>query len=52
MCTKEGKLTYLTGQAAKEFMNGERGGKDYLKISIVRNPVDRFLSGFIDKCTR
>ncbi|PAV55822.1 hypothetical protein WR25_07161 [Diploscapter pachys] len=52
LCMKEGRSTYLTGQAAKEFMNGERGGKDYLKIAIVRNPVDRFLSGFSDKCSR
>ncbi|PAV59774.1 hypothetical protein WR25_26468 [Diploscapter pachys] len=52
LCTKEGRLTYLTGKAAKEFMDGERGGKDYLKIAIVRNPVDRFLSGYSNKCLR
>ncbi|PAV76664.1 hypothetical protein WR25_25559 [Diploscapter pachys] len=52
MCTREGQSTYISGKAAKEFMDGERGGKDYLKIAIVRNPVDRFLSGFSDKCSR
>ena len=47
----EGSPTYLTGQEAKAFLNGP-GGNDYLKIAVVRNPLERFLSGYSDKCSK
>uniref|UniRef100_A0AC35TMV6 Sulfotransfer_1 domain-containing protein n=1 Tax=Rhabditophanes sp. KR3021 TaxID=114890 RepID=A0AC35TMV6_9BILA len=49
-CSNESEVNFGMKSVLDKFDDNERFFKDYAMVAIIRDPVERFVSGFIDKC--